>query len=389
MRLFFIAGESSGDSRAADVIQHLRRLEPGWGFSGLGGWRMAASGMRLLHDMLDDLDIVGLVDVLIRSPRIFRAYRMVRRELERERPEAVVLVDYPGFNLGLVAPLAHGLGIPVIYYVIPQFWAWHHGRVQKLKKYCDMLIPIFPFEENLLRREGAEAKYLGHPMLDSFAVRQSREAVIGRFGLEPGRAVVGLLPGSREREVRVHLPVMMGAARLLAEEGRPVQFIIVRSPNMEEGFIRSLVPAGAPPAVVLGAGSLTEGWSMYDIRAAMDFSWVKSGTSTLEGALVGSPFVIVYRVNRATAWVGRRVVKVPYFGMPNIVAGAQVVPEFLQEDATPDRLARAAAEYLDDPAKAAAMREALGRVRDAFGPGGSALRVASAIRERVLGYAAR
>jgi lipid-A-disaccharide synthase len=372
LRLFLIAGENSGDQRAAGVVRHICRLRPEWELSGLGGPQMEAAGMRLVRNMVDDLAIVGLVEVLTKAPKVLRVYRMVKKRFIEERPDAVILVDYPGFNLGLVAPLAKRLGIRVIYYVIPQVWAWHRGRIQKFKKYCDKMIPILPFEEKLLRQEGIDATYLGHPLLDLMRLTMTREEVLKKYGLDPRKKLIGLLPGSRKREVRALLPVMLEAAERLLAVRDDVEFLLARSATTPLDLIDTYLETSEAPVTVVESNRL-------NVRAALDFSWVKSGTSTLEAALLGVPFVIIYKVNYITGWLARRVLNIPFLGLPNIVAGDLVVPELLQEQATAQNLADQTLHFLRDARAYDAMRYQLGKIRETFGPAGSAERVAQAI----------
>lgn len=410
LRLFFIAGESSGDARAAAVLDAIRGRVPGVEAVGLGGPRLAAAGMRLLRDMTVDMAIVGLVEVFKKSPQILAVRRLARRALRETWPDALVLVDYPGFNLGLIAPYAHKLGIPVVYYIVPQFWAWHRSRIHRLRRFCRTVIPIFPFEEALLREVGVDARFVGNPLLDDLRADLPREMVCPRFDLDPARPVVGLLPGSRRREVAKHLPPMLQAARRILDTHSsrlqdthsfgdrdthsspsptgtrpPVQWVVVRAATISrESLDEHLRDAGFPVTVLdppgEGGGSPEE---FFSLRAAFDFAWVKSGTSTLETALLGTPFVVVYKVSPLTAFIGRRVMRVPFMGMPNLVAGEAVVPELIQENLTVDGLVRHALRILDHPAEAAATREKLRAVRERFGPPGSAVRAAEVILETV------
>ena len=373
-KIFFIAGENSGDQPGGRLVAQIRRMRPDWELVGLGGPKMEAAGMRLMRNMVDDLAIVGLVEVLTKAHRIAQVYRMVRSYLTRERPDAVVLIDYPGFNIGLIAPLADKLGLRVIDYIVPTVWAWHRSRIKKLRRHCDKAFPIYPFEEKLLRNEGINASYLGNPKLDLMVLTMDRAEVFRRFGLDESKRLVGLLPGSRKREVRALLPIMLEAAQRLLAVRDDVQFALVRSETTPLDLIDTYLDEYGVPVTVVER-------YRYNVRAAFDFSWVKSGTATLEGALLGSPFVIVYKVNYVTAWLARRVLSIPFVGMPNIIAGDLVVPELLQEQATGQNLADQALHYLGDAEAHEAMRHQLGKIREMFGPTGSAERIGAAIIE--------
>lgn len=372
LKIFFISGENSGDQPAGRMIRELRKIEPDCDLAGLGGPKMQEAGMDLLYNMVNELAIVGLVEVMSKAPTLWKVYRLARRYLERERPDAVVLIDYPGFNLGLIAPIAKRLGIPVIYYIVPQVWAWHRSRIEKFRKFCDLMIPILPFEEKLLRREGIEARYLGNPKLDLIVLTMSRQEVFERFQFDPSKKLIGMLPGSRKREVRALLPVMLEAARRMLDLGEPVQFVLPRSETIPIDLVDTYLAEYNVPVKVVDK-------YRFNVRAAMDFAWIKSGTSTLEGALLGVPFAIIYKVNYITAWLARRILNIPFLGLPNIIAGDLVVPELLQEQATAQNLADCAMRYLHDTEAYEEMRLRLQRIREQFGPPGSARRVAEAI----------
>lgn len=380
-KIFFIAGENSGDQPGSEVIRCIRSLQPDWIIEGLGGPLMEAAGMRLLRNMVNDLAIVGLVEVITKAPRIYQVYQMVKERLTHERPDLVVLIDYPGFNLKLVAPLAKSLGIPVIYYIMPQIWAWDYARIKKLKAYCERIIPIYPFEEKMLRQEGIDAQYLGNPKLDLLTshVTMSREEVFSRFGFDPAKKLIGMLPGSRKNEVRAILPIMLEGAQRLLETRQDLQFVLLRSGSIPLDLIDTYLDQYDVPMTVLDAQPGKDEDISYSVRAALDFSWVKSGTSTLEAALLGVPFVIIYKVNYFSFWIASKIVSIPFIGLPNIIAGNLVVPELLQDQATGQNLADQTRHYLGSEAAYAQMREQLFKLREMFGPTGSAERVAEAI----------
>jgi lipid-A-disaccharide synthase len=290
----------------------------------------------------------------------------------REKPDAVILIDYPGFNLMLVAPLARKLGIKVVYYICPQFWAWHRSRIKKFKKYCDQIYPIFPFEAKLLNQEGVKAEYIGHPLLDVMKLTMTREQVFERFGFDPDKKLIGMLPGSRKREVHTLLPIMLEAAQRLLETRNDIQFVLPRSNTISLDLIDTYLSEYDVPVKVVDQ-------YRFNVRAALDFAWVKSGTSTLEGALLGVPFVIIYKVKYLTGYLARLIINTPFIGLPNIVAGDLVVPELLQEQATGQNLAEHTQFYLHDAAAYENMKYQLKKIRSMFGPPGSSQRTAEAI----------
>ncbi len=377
-RLYFIAGENSGDQPAGKVIREILRSRPHWTVEGLGGPRMEEAGMNLMRNMVNDLAIVGFFEVLQKAPQIYKVWRMVKKHLEETRPDAVVLVDYPGFNLKLVAPFAHGLGIPVIYYIIPTFWAWHYDRVYKIKEYCDKVYPVYPFEEKMLENEGIDAEFLGSKDLDLIVITMTREEVFQEFGLDPNKKLIGLLPGSRRREIKALLPIMLEAAQRLYEERDDVQFVLPQAATIPTDMIDTYLTQYNVPIKVVDRYRL-------NVRHAMDFSWVASGTAATEGALIGKPFVVLYRANYFSALIIKRLINTPFVCIPNIVAGDMVIPELLQEKATAQNLFDHAQLYLNDHVTYENMKYQLRKIREKFGDTGSSQRVGRSIVDFVEG----
>jgi lipid-A-disaccharide synthase len=372
VKIFLVAGENSGDMHGGALVRNIKRLRPDWELTGVGGPQMEKAGMKLLRNMVNDLAIVGFVEVLTKAPTIFRVRNLIKAHLEKDRPDAIVLIDYPGFNLMLMAPLAKELGIKVLYYIVPQFWAWHRSRIKKFKKYCDKIFPIFPFEEKMLRQEGVDATYLGHPLLDLMKLTMTREQVFERFQFDPERKLIGMLPGSRKREVRTLLPIMLEAAQRMLDAGEKVQFVLPRSQTISLDLIDTYLAQYDVPVHVVDQ-------FRFNVRAALDFAWVKSGTSTLEGALLGVPFHINYKVKYITGWLAKILISTPFIGLPNIVAGDLIVPELLQEQATGQNLADQTVRYLHDKTAYENMRYQLQKIQKIFGPPGSSTRTAEAI----------
>lgn len=371
VKIFLVAGENSGDMHGANLVRHIKRLRPDWELAGVGGPQMEKAGMKLLRNMVNDLAIVGFMEVISKAPTIWRVRNMIKAHLEKDRPDAIILIDYPGFNLLLMAPLAKKLGIKVLYYIVPQFWAWHRSRIRKFKKYCDKIFPIFPFEEKMLQQEGINATYLGHPLLDVMKLTMTREQVFERFQFDPEKRLIGMLPGSRKREVRVLLPIMLEAAQRMLDVGERVQFVLPRSQTISLDLIDTYLTQYDVPVHVVDQ-------YRFNVRAALDFAWVKSGTSTLEGALLGVPFLIIYKVKYITGWIAKVLINTPFIGLPNIVAGDLIVPELLQDQATGQNLAEQTLHYLHDQAAYENMRYQLRKIQRIFGPPGSSKRTAEA-----------
>jgi lipid-A-disaccharide synthase len=329
---------------------------------GLGGPQMASEGVELLADM-EDLAVMGVFEVLSRLPYFLRLRKRAFAALAREGVDLVIPVDYPGFNLRL-ARYARGLGIPVLYYIAPQVWAWHASRARDLARHADRIAVILPFEEEFLRGAGAAAEFVGHPLLDRpDPCEEEGEAWRAEEGIDPGRPVLALFPGSRLQEVRRHLAIFCEAARLVQ----------VRRPDVQ-------VRVGAPEAISGNAYAAarypvtrrSSGLLRYATAAL-----VKSGTTTLEAALAGTPFVVSYRMNPLSFAIAKRVVRVPHIALANLVTDRRVVPEFVQAEVTPERLVTAVLPLLDltDPRREA-MLAGLRGVRVALGRGGAAERVA-------------
>jgi lipid-A-disaccharide synthase len=358
--VLLLAGEPSGDLHAAEVARALSRRLPGVRITGLGGPRMAAAGVRLLAG-LDQLAVMGFVEVLSRIRFFWRLEKQLEAMLRSGSVDLVLPVDYPGFNLR-IARLAHGLGVPVLYYISPQVWAWKPHRAQRLARDADRVAVILPFEAQLLERAGARVRFVGHPLLERREHTLARGPFSRQHGLDPERPILALFPGSRIQEVERHLSLFLDAAERLKTERPGLQVAVARAESIPADRYRAV------DAVVV-----TDGRSLLrHARAAL----VKSGTTTLEAALEGTPFVTVYRTHPITFALARRLVRVDHVALANLVAGERVVPEVLQGDATPDRLARELGPLLDDTEERRRMTQGLGRVRAALGEPGAAERVA-------------
>ncbi|MDP2999929.1 MAG: lipid-A-disaccharide synthase [Bryobacterales bacterium] len=354
LKILVSAGEASGDLYAASLVEALRRREPDAEFFGCAGPRMQAAGVQPVVDMAS-LAVVGLVEVISHIPRIYREFRKLCRAAARLRPDLAILTDSPDFHLRL-APKLKRLGIPVVYLVAPQAWAWRRGRVHTLKRNVERLLCIFPFEEEFFRAEGVPAVYIGHPLARMVKPSLGREEFRRKHGVPPDRPLVVLLPGSRPGEVARHLPDLAGAVgRILAR--RRAAFVLATPAGFE-------IPPGRLPA---GSGIQVVEGETWDAIAAADVALAASGTVTVETALLGTPMVTFYRVSEATWWLGRPLVRVPFYSMVNLVAGRRIVPELIQRDMTPERLAAETLVLLDSPAARERMREDLGEVARRLG----------------------
>jgi lipid-A-disaccharide synthase len=378
------AGDASGELHAAALAAELRRRHPEARLFGIGGPAMEKAGVEVIVPQRELA--VGLgVEVLRDLHRIVSAWRRITRALDEARPELVILVDSPDFNLPL-AKRARRAGAKVLYYVSPQVWAWRRGRVRKIAARVDRLAVIFPFEPAVYAGTGLAVDFVGHPLVDRLAplvAGRDRAAARRALGLDEARPLVVLLPGSRRNEVRTTLPLQLAAAAALHARDPRVGYVVAVAPSIarsaiDEGLAASKLPALLDLTVVEGR--------THEAILAADVALSKPGTVTLEVALLGTPQVVTTRVNRFTAWLMRRIVRVPSYTMPNLIAGRPVVPELLQEDADPQRLAEALLELLAGPARERQLA-ALAGVRDALGGGGAAERAAAIAEEMVRGAA--
>jgi len=371
-RVLVSCGEPSGDLYAGDLVHHLRDQVGPFEVFGLGGDRLQAEGGRLLAHVRD-LAVVGLFEVL-RHLRLLRAvFRSVLDEVDRDRPAAAVLVDYAEFNLRLARELKRR-GVPVVYYVSPQVWAWRRGRLRAIRESVTQMIVIFPFEEPLYREAGVPVTFVGHPLVELARPAADRAAFLSAHGLDASRPVLAVLPGSRRQEVAHNLPPIAGALRLLHERRANLQVALAMAPSLSPSlFDRGL--AGLP--VVRLAGHT------HALLSAASAGIVASGTATVEAALMDLPTVVVYRLSPLTYALGRPFVRVPHYAMANLIAGRRVVTELIQGDFQPEAVAAEALALLEDPGRRASVRQGLADVRARLGPPGASAR-AAAVVSRVL-----
>ncbi|MBI4513197.1 MAG: lipid-A-disaccharide synthase [Gemmatimonadetes bacterium] len=374
LRVFVSAGEASGDLHGAALVEAIRRRHPGAEFWGLGGPRMQAAGVRLLAG-LERLAVAGLVEVARHLPFFFRLRQRVAAELERRRPHVVIPIDYPGFNLWL-AKSARRRGLRILYYIAPQVWAWHRSRVRTLARITDAVAVVFPFEESLLRSAGVRARFVGHPLVERALSWPTRGEARRLLGLDPSVPVLALFPGSRATEVQRLLEPFREAACLVRGRRSEVMCVVARAPGLGEALYEP-----AAPFRVTGDGTAA--------LCAATAILTKPGTTTVEAALAGRPMVIAYRVHPITYAIARRVVKVPYIGMVNLLSGRELVPEFTQGAALPARLAEALHPLLDENAEERReMLDGLAALRTALGPPGASDRAAE-LADEILAAGAR
>jgi lipid-A-disaccharide synthase len=365
--VFVSAGEPSGDAHAAAFVEALKRRVPGVKVEGFGGPKMAAAGVEMLERM-EGLTVIGFVEVVKKIPAHLRLETRIAKRLARGDVKLVVLVDYPGFHMRL-ARRAKALGVPVLWYIAPQLWAWHESRVKKMARDVARLAVILPFEEEFFGKRAVPSVYVGHPLLDRTAPRGDRAAIKTRLGLDPSRPVLGIFPGSRAQETHRLWPVFRDAA------------VIVRRARPEVQCLVAATAAGTYP----GAGDVKViADRPAECFAASDVALSKSGTTTLEAALAGAPQVVAYRVNALSYFLAMRLIRVPFVGLVNLVAGRQVAPELLQHDATPEKLAAALLPLFDEASpERRAQLEGIAEVRRRLGGPGAADRLAAVAQEMI------
>lgn len=367
-RLLISCGEPSGEFYAAELVAELRKQHPDLEVVGLGGDRLAAENVRLLAH-LRDLAVVGLFEVLSHLRRIKTLFDSVVAEAARLRPDVAVLIDYPDFNLRLARELRK-LGIPVVYYVSPQLWAWRRGRIKDVKRDVAKMLVIFPFEEQIYRDAAVPVTFVGHPLVDHVKPPSDRAAIARRLALDADRPVVALLPGSRNKEVGFNLPPMLGAVKLLREKRPDLQFVLAAAPHLRADALREATKAGI---------KVMEGVAR-DVISAARVAIVASGTATVETALTLTPMVVVYRLSALTYTLGKSLVSVTNYAMVNLIAGRVVVPELIQGDFTPARVTEEVLRVLDDGAARTVMLEDLEEVREKLGRGGATRHAADEVR---------
>ena len=366
------AGEASGDLHGATLCRALRELEPGVRLLGMGGSHMRAAGMEVLLDPTAHA-AVGTSEAIGRIPALYRAYRTLAARLVAERPRALVLIDFPEFNLRL-ARRARAANVPVVYFIPPQLWAWRRGRIRQMAHRVSRVLAVFPFEPPLYEGAGVPVEFVGHPLLDALPLDLARDDARRRLGADPAHSLVGLLPGSRRAASSIGGSRRSTSSRRLAAADARRRFVLGLAPTVSrERVAAHLRQAGPGPAVEVVEGRT------YEVMAAADALLIASGTATLEAALLGTPMALCYRVSRTTELIARLLARVEWIGLPNLVAGRAVVPELIQEQVTGERLAQEIARLLDDPVAATAQRAAFKDLRARLGEPGVGPRAARAV----------
>jgi lipid-A-disaccharide synthase len=363
-KIMIIAGEASGDMHGARLVKAMLTRDPDLEFLGIGGKALRQAGVNIRIDN-SDMAVVGLSEVLSKLGIVFSALRRVKEDLRRIHPHLVIVVDFPDFNLR-VARMAKNLGIPVMYYISPQIWAWRTGRVKKIKKVVDHMVVIFPFERAFYEKWDVPVTFVGHPLLDHSSVDTSGES---KEDLKGKGLLIGLLPGSRNEEIRRHLPTMVEAAGLLSKRIPNVRFAIPVASSVDKDLVGSITEQGSSPFLVLSD-------QLQEILQEATVVVTASGTVTLEVALAGTPMIIVYRLSGFSYWVGKQLIRVKHIGLVNLVAGRRVVPELIQGEASAENIADQVLQMVADKEALLETRRQLARVVKRLGDPGASVRAA-------------
>jgi len=377
-KIMIVAGEASGDMHGANLVKAMSRIDPALRFYGIGGKRLKEAGVELIADSAE-MAVVGLTEVFFKLRFILKVMGQLKKSLQKIKPDLVILIDYPDFNLAL-AKTAKKRGFRVFYYISPQVWAWRKGRIGKIRRVVDKMAVIIPFEASLYEEAGLDVTFVGHPLLDVVKTKYSREEARRKFSLQEGKTTVGILPGSRPSEVVKLLPEMLKAAGILQEKLTSVQFILPVADTLAMDFV-SRVTRQYPVEVRLICHDT------YEAISSADIVMVASGTATLETALLRTPMVIVYKVSALTYYMGKIFVKVDNIGLVNIIAGKTIVPELIQEEASPERIAAEIMDILTDRARMNNIKEELSKIREKLGNPGAAERAARLAYEMIEGKA--
>lgn len=376
MKIMFSAGEASGDIHAAGIAGAIRTMHPEADMLGMGGSKMAAEGVRIVYD-IKNLGFIGIAEIVKALPSFFKLRSYLKDIMITEKPDVFVCVDYPGFNMKMIK-VAHELGIPVVYYICPTIWAWHKSRGKTIAKYVTKVASIFPFEAKAYEEFGADVEFVGHPLVDIVKPLLSYEESLLYFNANEEAKRVLLLPGSRRQEVLGLLPIMMGAAEKAAQQGQRLQFFLPRAHTIDREEIDNILQQYNVPVTV------TDG-NTYDLMQICHVALAASGTVTLETALMGLPTVLLYKVAPLTYGLGKLLVHIKMVGLPNIVAGREVIPEFIQGAANVDNVEDALEKLLSDNIYYTTMKKELAEVKELLGQPGAVKRVAELIVQTAEG----
>jgi lipid-A-disaccharide synthase len=372
MKIMISVGEASGDLHGASVANALKLLQPDVQLVGMGGQAMRDAGVDIIYDIAD-LGVIGFVEVVKNLRRLFKLRDFLSDYMEQERPDVLVIIDYPGFNVRL-AKVAQQKGIPVVSYISPSAWAWGKGRAKELAQIVERVAAIFPFEADVYREAGAKVTFVGHPLLDIVKPAMERDEALRHFNARPDQYHILLMPGSRQQEITSLLPDMLAAGEKIVEQVPNCQFFLPVASTISREMLQNIIDKYKVPVTVTIGNN-------YDLMNICDLAIASSGTATLETSLMKVPTVIVYRLATLTYVLGKLLVKIPDIGLPNIIAGRRIMPELLQSEVTPANIARQSIALLTDKAVREQAMADLTEVREKLGETGAVNRVAQVILE--------
>lgn len=369
-KILVVCGEASGDLHAANLVSAIKDINPDIQFFGLGGEKLKSEGVSLIFNIVD-IAVVGFFEVLKNLKKFHRIFVATLKETDKIKPSLAILIDYPGFNLHLAKELKKR-GIPIIYYISPQVWAWGENRIKTIKQLINHMLVAFKFEEELYKKHNIPVSFVGHPLLDVVKPDNPKENLFAELNLDPKNITISLLPGSREREVKTLLPIMLDSAKLIRRSIPSAQFIVLRSPTVDEDIFKNIFLRYDLPIYILSART-------YAGLTASDFALVASGTATLETAILGIPMVILYKVSFLTWLYVRTLIKIPYIGLVNVVKQKKIIEEFLQYNATPRKIADYIVNLLKDTDKLKHLKNELLSLKNSLGEEGASKKAARII----------
>ena len=371
--ILVVAGETSGDKHGADLVRALHDLDASLTFSGLGGPKMKAEGVQLTQDFTE-LAVMGFTEILKNYFKFKKAFNAILQEAESTKAKAIILIDYPGFNLRLAKALK-AKGLKVIYYISPKVWAWKESRVKQIKAYVDQLLVILPFEKEFYRKHNVNAIYVGNPLLEQVRVTEERPVFLTKHRCDLNKRTIILMPGSRKNEILRLLGIMVEASQQLAQKYPDLQFILLRAPNVDPGLLEAAIGRPLPDNIVV------IDHDHYNAIHAADFCLVASGTATLEVGILGKPMVVVYRGSLITEFLSKLIIKIPYVSLVNIIAGKKIVPEFLRASANPTNVFTYVDRVLNNPKEVQHIQKGLQGVKDKLGQGQASSKAAKHIKQ--------
>ena len=374
--LLIITGEDSGDLYGGNLAREIKKLSPDINISGVGGKQMRSAGVDIFCDV-SDISVVGFWEVIEKLGLIRRLYKQIIEKFDSGNVKGVVLIDYPGFNLK-IAKAAKERGIPVFYYISPQVWAWRKSRVKTIKKYVDKMMVILPFEKEFYQREGVDVEFVGHPLLEVIASNSeaisssNKKEIYKEFGIDDRQIIIGILPGSRKKEIAYMLPEILKASSLIKGKYPSVQFLLPLSQSIEEDYLKNFITSDYSYIKIVKGKN-------YDVMKVSDLLITKSGTSTLEAAIIGTPMIIVYKTSITSYYLAKALVNVTYAGLPNLLAGKEAAPELLQHKMNAKNIAEKTIYFLEKKDGLEQMREEFKNIKYSLGEQGASKRTASII----------